>query len=123
MENTMKFANGMNFKPRHPNAPETVRGGIYFKASDFKKFLDENVDDKGFVNTKMMKSKKDGSIYFILDDFKPKSQMPKEESEAYHNRYQHPDPSVQKANEGMNEKLFRTPLSEEDNKFLADMKF
>lgn len=74
MENNkqeMIFADGMNFKQRHEKAPETVRGSVYFKASKFIEFLKKHEDEKGFVNTKMMKSKKDGSIYFILDTWKP----------------------------------------------------
>lgn len=72
MENQeMKFADGMGFKTRHEKAPETVRGTIYFNVSKFTQFLQDNKDDRGWVNTKMMKSKKDGSIYFILDTWKP----------------------------------------------------
>jgi len=67
----MKFAEGMTFKARHEKAPETVRGSIYFKVEEFKKFLDENKDEKGWVNTKMMKSKDKGTIYFILDTWRP----------------------------------------------------
>lgn len=77
MENQeMKFADGMGFKTRHEKAPETVRGTIYFNVEKFTKFLQENKDERGWVNTKIMKSKKDGSIYFILDTWKP---TPKEE--------------------------------------------
>lgn len=72
MENTeIIFATGMNFKSRHEKAPESVRGTIYFNVAKFKKFLDENADEKGFVTTKMMKSMTKGSIYFILDTWKP----------------------------------------------------
>jgi len=67
----MIFADGMGFKPRHEKAPETVRGTIYFNAQKFSDFLQKHKDEKGWVNTKMMKSKKDGSIYFILDTWKP----------------------------------------------------
>lgn len=67
----MKFATGMSFKARHENAPDTVRGSVYFKAEEFKKFLDENKDERGWVHTKMMKSKEKGTIYFILDTWKP----------------------------------------------------
>lgn len=138
MENEpLKFASGMNFKARHPNAPETVRGSIYFKATEFKKFLDENVDEKGYVNVKMMKSKRDGAIYFIWDSFKPKS-LSVEESKAYHNRYsntdetmggtspirhQHTDPQVQQSNEKMSQEMFGKPLSEEEEYNLSQAPF
>ncbi len=70
------FADGMSFKIRHEKAPETVRGTIYFNVSKFTQFLQDNKDEKGWVNTKMMKSKKDGSIYFILDTWKPTPKDP-----------------------------------------------
>jgi hypothetical protein len=48
-ENTpIIFANGMNFKAVSPNAPETVRGSIYFKWNDFKQFGDKHVDERGY---------------------------------------------------------------------------
>ncbi len=71
----MKFAEGMSFKNRHEKAPETVRGSIYFKVADFVKFLEANKDEKGWVHTKMMKSKDKGTIYFILDTWKPTPQV------------------------------------------------
>jgi len=84
----MKFASGMGFKARNENAPETVRGSIYFKWTEFRKFCDENVDERGYVNVKMMKSKEKGTIYFILDTYKPKIQMSEEQKQTYDNRYQ-----------------------------------
>jgi len=74
--NEMKFAEGMSFKARNENAPETVRGSIYFKVSEFQQFLDKNKDEKGWVHVKMMKSKEKGTIYFILDTWKPTPQTP-----------------------------------------------
>lgn len=70
-QSPMIFAAGMNFKVRNENAPETVRGSIYFKAQEFIDFLEKNKDEKGWVHTKMMKSKEKGTIYFILDTWKP----------------------------------------------------
>jgi len=49
--------------------------------------------------------------------------LTKEESEAYHNRYQQPDAGVQKANEKTAEQLFNGPLSAEDEEALANMPF
>lgn len=69
--NEMIFVEGMNFKPRPENAPETFRGGIYFKYPEFARFMEKHKNEKGWVNIKMMKSKEKGTIYFILDTWKP----------------------------------------------------
>jgi len=70
----MIFADGMGFKEVPPNAPEAVRGNVYFNVEKFKAFLDKYKDSRGWVNTKMMKSKEKGTIYFILDTWKPQAQ-------------------------------------------------
>ena len=76
MENKeLQFASGMSFKQRHENAPESVRGSIYFKASEFIPFLEKNKDEKGWVHVKMMKSMTKGTIYFILDTWKPEKKV------------------------------------------------
>ncbi len=82
MENNrgeMIFCDGMGFKAVSPNAPESVRGQIYFNVAKFTKFLQENADAKGWVNTKMMKSKDKGTIYFILDTYKKEITPEREE--------------------------------------------
>lgn len=101
----MIFISGMGFKPRAENAPETVRGAIYFKWTEFRKFCDENVDEKGYVNVKMMKSKQKGSIYFILDTYKPKAQLSDEQKQTYENRYTSPSPEFPKGVDAYNHPL------------------
>lgn len=123
MENKeIQFADGMNFNPRHEKAPESVRGTIYFDVKKFKKFLDDNVNEKGFVTTKMMKSMTKGTIYFILDTWKPN--QPTAETKEYNdNKYKHPDQNVQLVNEQVVEKLFSQPLSEEEEFRLSQQPF
>ncbi len=138
MENTpIQFAEGMGFRARHEKAPETVRGSIYFKWNDFKKFCEENVDNKGFVNVKMMKSMKTQGIYFILDTYKPKTdpEATKEYNETKYKNiddtvsgtmpitHRHPDAGVQSANEKTAEELFSRPLSEEEEYNLSTIPF
>ncbi len=83
----MVFAEGMNFQEVAPNAPETIRGKIWFDVKKFIEFLKANENEKGFVNTKMMKSKKHGGIYFILDTWKPAPKVDPE-LEALRNAHQ-----------------------------------
>jgi hypothetical protein len=123
-ENTpIIFANGMNFKAVSPNAPETVRGSIYFKWNDFKQFGDKHVDERGYLNVKMMKSKEKGTIYFILDSFKPN--QPTEETKAYHEqkyRTQELSPKQQSEVE-IGDKLYSNGISDEDLAAMSHMEF
>lgn len=122
----MIFASGMGFRARHERAPETVRGSIYFKWNDFKKFCEENVDSKGFVNIKMMKSMKTQGIYFILDTYKPKTD-PISTQEYNDTKYQ-PQSSLstnqkEEINNKTAEKLFNQPLTEKEQFNLSDIPF
>lgn len=123
MENQdLVFVDGMNFKEVAPNAPQTVRGKIYFNWSKFKKYAEENVDQKGWLNVKMMKSSKTGNIYFIKDTFVPKIDA-QEAIDYNENKYKHSDPNVQLANEKTAEQLFNRPLTDEDQEYLASIPF
>lgn len=123
MENQeMKFAGGMSFKARHEKAPETVRGSIYFKVDEFTKFLTENKDEKGWVNVKMMKSKEKGTIYFILDTWKPKVT---EQSEQYNEtKYKTPERIAQDAqNQKEARQISDDPLTDEELESLSQIPF
>jgi hypothetical protein len=123
MENTpIQFVEGMNFHPVPPNAPETVRGKIYIDWKKFRAYAEANVDGKGWINVKMMKSMKTQGIYFIKDNYVPKTETP--ESKEYNDtKYKHPDEGVQSANEHMIEKLFNAPLSEDEEFRLSNQPF
>jgi hypothetical protein len=123
MENTpIQFVDGLNFQPVPPSAPETVRGKIYVDWKKFKAFAEANVNEKGYINIKMMKSMKTQGIYFIKDNYVPKTET--QESKEYNDtKYRHPDPNVQLANEKTADKLFSQPLSEEEQFNLSQMPF
>lgn len=119
----MVFATGMGFREVSPKAPESVRGSIYFKWADFKKFCEENVDQKGFVNVKMMKSLTKGSIYFILDTYKPKTNP--EETQQYNDTKYKITPSSEligkdKVNQEMAEKYFDSGMTDEELQSMND---
>lgn len=123
MENKSElvFIDGLNFQSVPPTAPETVRGKLYFQWSKFKEFAEKNVNERGYLNVQMMKSKNTGGIYFILDTFVA---IPSKEAQEYNeNKYKHPDPNVQSANEKSAERLFNQPLSEEEQFNLSQMSF
>lgn len=110
----MVFVSGMSFRAVPPTAPETVRGSISFKVNEIIDFLRDNVDQKGWVNIKMMKSKNTGGIYFILDTYKPKTDSA--EAKEYNDK-------KYKINQDSATKLFNSPLSEEEQAALEEMPF
>ncbi len=124
-KDTNNFAKGVFVKLPNKNAPDFVLLNVSIKPRELAEWAQQFVTEqsKGWVNLQVLRSKDGGTIYMAVDTYVSKTDMPKEESEAYHNRYQHPDPSVQKANEKSAEQLFNRPLTDEDNKFLADMEF
>lgn len=116
------FVEGMSFRSVPPTAPETVRGSISFKVKEMMDFLQKNVDGKGWVNIKMMKSKEKGSIYFILDTYKPKTD-PVATQEYNNTKYRHEDPQVQVSNEKSAEQIFNKPLNEDEQFALSQIPF
>lgn len=115
----MVFVQGMSFRAVPPTAPETVRGSISFKANEMIKFLQENVDEKGWVNIKMMKSKEKQSIYFILDTYKPKKN-PEATAEYNDTKYR---TEKEKINDEASDRLFNSKLTEKENARLAEVPF
>lgn len=71
MENENIFASGIFFEKPHENAPDYVKGKVSIKIDEFITFLKANVNEKGYVNLDMKKSKEKGHIYFQLNDWKP----------------------------------------------------
>lgn len=64
------FAEGIYFKPPHPNAPEFVLGKISIKVDVAVKWLQENVSETGYVNMDA-KLSKSGKYYVEKDDWQP----------------------------------------------------
>lgn len=62
-----KFVKGMYVKERAFNWGSIVQ--ISIKVDDFVQFLNENKNDKGYVNIDIKDSKK-GSKYAVLNEFK-----------------------------------------------------
>lgn len=108
------FIDGFNFQAVPPTAPETVRGKIYIDWKKFKSYAEENVNEKGYINIKMMKSMKTQGIYFIKDSYVPKTDT--QETKDYNE-------SKYKINAEVSQKLFNSPLSDEENQRLADVPF
>lgn len=64
------FADGFYFE-RRENAPDFVVGRISVKVNKAKDFLDAHVNDRGYVNLNILRSK-DGGAYMELDTWQPK---------------------------------------------------
>ena len=66
------YAKGL-FAKRNEKAPEFVVCSLSLGTDDFIQFLEENTNDKGYVNLQVLKSKDKGTFYAILDTFEPKT--------------------------------------------------
>lgn len=73
MDNEKVFADGMIFKKKHDNAPDFIKGHISIKVDDFVKQLQEQKDERGWVNLDM-KVSKGGKLYFEVNTWKPEKQ-------------------------------------------------
>lgn len=80
-----KFVQGLFVKYPHPNAPKFVLAKMAVKVDEFIQYLEENQDDKGWVNLILKESQK-GTLYFDLDTWKPNNSVerfkPKEGEQA-----------------------------------------
>ena len=79
-EKKIIFANGLFWRTKPENAPESLRGKLLVQVESFIKFLNDNDEyrsDKGWLPLNLWKSKT-GTYYFSVDTFKPK---PKEDPE------------------------------------------
>ena len=84
MSEEKKFVDGLFVKVK--NAPFWEVTELTFKVDKFKQYLNENQNEKGYVNIEIL-PKKDGGKYPKLNDWKPKpkeeqpKQQPKEEGD------------------------------------------
>ena len=64
------FCDGFNFKEPRDGAPDFVLGSISAKADKAIKFLQENANDRGYVNMDVLRGKS-GEPYIALNTWKP----------------------------------------------------
>ena len=67
-----KYAQGL-FVKRNEKAPDFVVCSLSIKAEEFNQFIEENVNEKGYVNLQILKRKEKGTLYAVLDTFEPKA--------------------------------------------------
>jgi len=65
-----KFANGMRVEKPRDNAPDFVIAKASFEVESFKKYLDENINQRGWVNVDILRSKEKGTYYAVTNDYK-----------------------------------------------------
>ena len=71
-ENEKQFATGFNFE-RRDNAPDFVIGRLSVNAGKAMSFLQDNRNERGWVNMNILKSR-NGTYYVELDTWQPKQQ-------------------------------------------------
>ena len=77
------YAKGL-FAKRNDKAPDFVVCSLSVKVEEFNQFLEENVNDRGYVNLQVLKNKDKGTMYAVVDTFepKPKESEPTKETQA-----------------------------------------
>ena len=71
MMNDQKFVDGL-WVDRRQEAPEFVVCSLSFHEPRFAEYLAKNVNQKGYVNIDILRSR-EGKLYAKLNDWKPKS--------------------------------------------------
>jgi len=69
------FADGIFFNKPHENAPDFVKGSVGIRVKEAVEFLVRNENENGFVNIDLLKSKEKGTLYFVLNDWKPEKKV------------------------------------------------
>ncbi len=66
----MEFVKGLFVNQPDEKTPDFVKAKLSIKAEEFKQYLDEKVNDKGYVNVDILVSKA-GKVYPKLNEWKP----------------------------------------------------
>lgn len=68
------FAKGLFAKCKHENAPAFVKGSLSIKVEDFVQFLNDNVNESGYVTLDLLENKSDPMKWnATLNQFKPEN--------------------------------------------------
>lgn len=65
------FAEGFNIYSPNEKTAHFLFGKASINVNKFKQFLDENVNERGYVNLNFPISKKNNEPYAVLDTYKP----------------------------------------------------
>lgn len=73
-----KFVKGMNVKEhKFENGGSIIKLGI-----DMNKFYEENpINERGYLNVDLKRSKEKGTLYAVINDYKPKAKETTQEEE------------------------------------------
>ena len=69
-----KYIDGLYCKRPHEKAPQFVKGDIGINADSFCKWLQENKNEKGYVNLQILEGR-DGSCYIKHNDYQGPKKM------------------------------------------------
>ena len=72
------FAEGIRFERPNENAPDFVKGKISVNLADFTAWATKNVNERGWINLDLKKSKEKGTLYLELNTYK-KAKTPEDE--------------------------------------------
>lgn len=66
------YAKGLFANPKLETAPDFLVCRLSFKSADFKQWLDENTNEKGYVNVDILKGKDQTKLTAKLNTYVPK---------------------------------------------------
>lgn len=66
------YAKGLFANPKLETAPDFLVCRLSFKTNDFKQWLDENTNEKGYVNVDILKGKDQTKLTAKLNTYVPK---------------------------------------------------
>lgn len=67
----VEFAQGIIFEKPREGAPEWIKGRISVRVEIFHEWARQHVNQNGFVNMDLKKSKEKGTLYLQLNSWKP----------------------------------------------------
>lgn len=68
------FATGIFFDKPREGAPDFVKGKVSIKVEDAVTMLKAHVNEKGYVNLDLLKSKDGSKLYFTVNTWKPEKE-------------------------------------------------
>ncbi len=122
--NTNTFANGLFIKMPNERAPDFVLLDMSVKPQEFYTWCQQHVDEKGWVNLQIKRSKDGSKVYGQLNSWKPKTDTTATPAEPVSTiRHSSELEGNNKVNQEMAERMFTTGFTDEELAAMKDLPF
>lgn len=112
------FVKGLFVKMPKDNAPKFILLDVSFKLREFVEWAKANMDERGWVNTQILRSKDGSKLYGKLNDWKPK-QIDADTGEVIPNL----DDPIRNPTNAKGNPIFETPMTDEELQSLSEIPF